>query len=253
MKKTLFFLTLVLSLSMIRVSHGDTRNIHGRILDGTRVSEFQYPYVARLSYGGELLCTGTLIGSRFVLTAAHCFFDSRNRRAVGDSEIVARLSGAEYSSVAVYINPAYRARSSACVEGEVDAAIIELASDVVGVNPVPLMESPAAVGSLLTLVGYGSEGTGKSGENGNIPPVGLVNTGSTTLQGYGDSPPTQNASSTYYFWRFDGGESNTGSGDSGGPAFVYAGEQPYLSGITCGGKGSRSSVRIALTPVPIFL
>jgi secreted trypsin-like serine protease len=212
--------------------------VHAKILDGTQVSETQYPFVARLNYAGDILCTGTLIASRYVLTAAHCFFDSRNRRSVGNTDIVARMNGVEYASTQVSIHPTYRARSSACVDGEIDAAIIELASDVAGVSPVPLVETASPVGSSILLVGYGNEGTGNTGENGSTPPVGLVNAGTTVIQGYGDSPPAKNNSSTYYFWKFDRGEANTGSGDSGGPAFVYSGNQPYISGITCGGEGN---------------
>lgn len=229
---------VILTWTLTTAAVAERGSVHANILDGTRVSEYQYPYVARLSSGGELLCTGTLIGSRYVLTAAHCFFDSKNRRAVGDTEVVARMNGQEYSSAKVSIHPTYRARSSACVDGEIDAAIIELASDVAGVTPIPLAESATPVGSTILLVGYGTEGTGNTGENGSVPPVGLVNAGSTVIQGYGDSPPAKNNSSTYYFWRFDRGEANTGSGDSGGPAFVVSGDQTYISGITCGGEGA---------------
>lgn len=232
-----FLCCLILAGSMTLSSQAQDKSVHANILDGTRVSESQYPYVARLTYGGDLLCTGTLIGSRYVLTAAHCFFDSRNRRAVGDTEIVARMNGQEYPSARVSIHPTYRARSSACVDGEIDAAIIELASDVSGISAIPLLEAATPVGSTVTLVGYGTEGTGNTGENGSIPPVGLVNAGTTVVQGYGDSPPKKNSASSYYFWKFDSGEANTGSGDSGGPAFIYSGDQPYISGITCGGEG----------------
>lgn len=232
-----FLYSVIALIGLTSSSFAQGKSVHADILDGTRVSESQYPYVARLTYGGELLCTGTLVGSRYVLTAAHCFFDSRNRRAVGDTEIVARMNGQHYTSTRVSIHPTYRSRSSACVDGEIDAAIIELASDVSGVSPVPLVETVTPVGSVITLVGYGTEGTGSTGENGSIPPVGLVNTGTTIVQGYGDSPPAKNSDSTYYFWKFDSGEANTGSGDSGGPAFLYAGTQPYISGITCGGEG----------------
>lgn len=230
-------LLLITWLSVAQETGAQDKSVHANILDGTRVSETQYPSVARLTYGGNILCTGTLIASRYVLTAAHCFFDSRNRRVVGDAEVVARMNGQEYPSVRVSIHPTYRARSSACVDGEVDAAIIELASEAGGISAIPLVEAPVPVGSTITLVGYGTEGTGRSGENGSVPPVGLVNTGTTVIQGYGDSPPMKNSASTYYFWKFDSGEANTGSGDSGGPAFVYAGDQPYISGITCGGEG----------------
>lgn len=193
------FVTIMVMCAVTSSSLAQGGTVHANILDGTRVSETQYPFVARLNYAGDLLCTGTLIGSRYVLTAAHCFFDSRNRRAVGDTDIVARLNGVEYSSTKVSIHPTYRARSSACVEGEIDAAIIELASDVGGVSPVPLVEAASPVGSTILLVGYGTEGTGNTGENGSIPPVGLVNAGSTVIQGYGDSPPPRTTQATTTF------------------------------------------------------
>ena len=76
MKRTLILIVLLL---VTNISRAESKRVQGKILDGTRVSESQYPYVARLSYGGQMLCTGTLIGSRYVLTAGHCFFDTRNR------------------------------------------------------------------------------------------------------------------------------------------------------------------------------
>ncbi len=211
---------------------------HIKIIDGAPLSENEYPYVARLSTGGDLLCTGTLVSSRFILTAAHCFFDDRNRRGVGDTDVVARLAGTEYTSSKVYIHPAYHPRSSACVEGETDAALIELSSDVAGITPIPLLTSPVPLGATLTLAGYGTQGSGSKGENGTIPALGTINVGSTIVEGYGESPPTQNPSSVYFFWKFDSGESNTASGDSGGPAFYDSGNQRYLAGITCGGYGN---------------
>jgi hypothetical protein len=212
--------------------------VRTKIIDGSTTPETSFPYVARLSTNGELLCTGTLISPSFVLTAAHCFYDERNRRAVGDTEVTVRLNGAEYGSTRVYINPTYRPRSSACVEGELDVAIIELSSPAAGVSAIPVLTSPVAIGSEVTLVGYGTEGNGSGGENGNIPPLGLVNYGNTVVEGFGDNPPSQNASSSYYYWRFDSGESNTASGDSGGPALITLGGQVYVSSITCGGEGN---------------
>ncbi|MCO6432477.1 MAG: trypsin-like serine protease [Deltaproteobacteria bacterium] len=208
-----------------------------RIIDGTPVSELQYPYVAKLKFNGEILCSGTLVGSRHVLTAGHCFFDSRNRRAVGDTDVVVRLGGQEFQSSKVYIHPSYRPRSAACVEGETDAAIVELVSTVGGINPVALLTSPVPIGATLVLAGHGTQGEGSNGEDGTVPEDGIVNLGSTVVEGFGN-PPEQNSSSTYFYWTFDPGESNTASGDSGGPAFLTSGDQIFLAGITCGGDGN---------------
>jgi hypothetical protein len=212
-------------------------SFRAQIIEGTPTSEESYPYVARLNFQGDLLCTGTLITSRHILTAAHCFFGENGQRAVGDTEIVARLNGQEVSSSQITIHPAYRAGQYACVEGETDAAIIELSGAVSGVQPVPLLSSPVPLGATVLLVGYGTEGSGSSGEGNTIPSVGTVNYGSTVVEGFGDSPDQNNPDSTYYYWRFDGGESNTASGDSGGPAFYDVLGERFISGITCGGEG----------------
>jgi hypothetical protein len=228
----LFFIFIVVAHSAA------AQQIKPRIIDGTRVSESDFPSVARLSVSGSLLCTGTLVGSRHILTAAHCFFDGRNRRAVGDSDVVARLNGQEISSQKVTIHPTYRPRSSACVEGETDAALVELTSDIAGSTPIALLSSAVPVGSTVILAGYGTQGQGATGENGTIPPVGQINFGNTIVEGLGDNPPSQNASSSYFYWTFDGGESNTASGDSGGPAFSDTATGRQIAGITCGGGGN---------------
>ena len=209
-----------------------------KIIDGSPASEMSYPNVARLSVGGDLVCTGTLVSPNHVLTAAHCFFGENNTRAVRDQDLTLRMGGQIVTSKKVYIHPAYKSRSSACVEGETDAAVVELASPVVGIDPVPLIGSPLPTGSPLLLVGYGTQGSGERGEDGTIPADGVVNVGSTTVEGYGDNPPRQNSNSTYFYWTFDRGEANTASGDSGGPSFYRDNGTTLLAGITCGGDGN---------------
>lgn len=209
-----------------------------RIIDGSLVSELDYPYVARLSAGGEILCTGTLVAPRFVLTAAHCFFDDRNRREIGDTDVTVRLGGQDFASLRVYISPQYRPRSAACVEGETDAALIELATDANVSAPIDLLETPVPVGSTVILAGFGTQGSGDAGEDGTVPPLGAIRVGTTVVEGLGDSPPQQNPASSYFYWTFDPGESNTARGDSGGPAFLLIDQKLFLAGITCGGDGN---------------
>ncbi len=209
-----------------------------KIIDGTQVSENDYPYVARLLVSGQMFCTGTLVGNRHVLTAAHCFFDERNRQAIGDTDVTVRLGSQEFRSVSVRIHPTYRSRSGACVEGETDAALIELAESPSGVAAIGLYGAALPIGTELLLAGFGTQGSGSRGENGTVPPIGVVNIGRTVLEGYGDNPPRQNQNSTYFYWVFDQGEANTASGDSGGPAFADIGGTRYIAGITCGGGGN---------------
>lgn len=208
------------------------------IVEGTRVDATEFPYVAQLKVGGETQCTGTLVASRFVLTAAHCFFGDNNKQSVGDTDMTAVLGGVSYPSTKVYINPAYVSRSSACVEGETDAAVLELASEVQGITPITMVDTVPAVGSVLQLAGFGLEGNGSSGQNDNLPPAGKINIGNTVLEGYGDNIGVNNPNSSYIYWGFEQGESNTASGDSGGPAFFQPANEKFLAAITCGGDGN---------------
>lgn len=209
------------------------------IIDGTPVNADEYPYVGRIELDGDVLCTGTLVAPRYVLTAAHCFYGDDGRRSVGNTAVSVRFGrNTRIGSANVAIHPTYRSRDSACIEGEVDAAVITLKQDATGITPIPMMSSSVAAGSTVFLAGYGTQGDGASGEDGTTPPVGTINVGNASVDGFGEDPPTSNPNSLYFFWNFISGESNTASGDSGGPAFQDVGGQRHLAGITCGGYGN---------------
>ena len=237
-KKTFWgvlFSTLFLCCVAITTANADGR-IHARILDGTNVPATNFPYVVMV-LGTDWICSGTLISSRHVLTAAHCLYDEQNGGTVSPDVMSATLNGKTYSVSAVAIHPDYVSRASACNDGEPDAGVMTLSSAVSGVTPIPLLRSAVNVGETMLLVGYGVEGTGQSGETNTFPADGTVDYGTTTAE---------SLSSTYISWTFDAGESNTGGGDSGGPAFVDRSGVRYVGGLTCGGTdnagwGSESS------------
>ncbi|XP_020278717.1 trypsin-1-like [Pseudomyrmex gracilis] len=47
-------------------------NKHNRIVGGVETQVNQYPWMALLMYKGQFYCGGSIINSRFVMTAAHC-------------------------------------------------------------------------------------------------------------------------------------------------------------------------------------
>jgi len=224
------FFILILAFVTVSSSQSAQAQIRKRIIDGTLAPTSEYPYVGLVSVG-DSTCTGTLIGSRYVLSAAHCFFDDRNRRVTNLGNISVTLNGSVFGVSNVTVHPAYVPRSSACIDGELDASLIELSTEPQGIASIPLQRTAPQAGSEILLVGFGVQGTGSSGENNTFPPDGFVNFGRTSIESVDPS---------YVNWTFDRNraESNTAGGDSGGPAFLDNGSDRVVNSITCGGTGN---------------
>lgn len=52
----------------------------------------QFPYQVALEVGGEFYCGGSIIHPSFVLSAAHCFFDSNERFKSNDVKVIAGVN-----------------------------------------------------------------------------------------------------------------------------------------------------------------
>jgi hypothetical protein len=86
------------------------------------------------------------------------------------------------------------------------------------------------VGQVLMLVGYGAGGN----LAGHTADYGALRAGET---------PLETVSATLLKWTFDNArESNTGPGDSGGPAFLAVNGVWYLAGITSGGDRADAGI-----------
>ncbi|XP_028931939.1 transmembrane protease serine 13 [Ornithorhynchus anatinus] len=63
----------------LRCTNCGMRAITGRIVGGALAPENKWPWQVSLHYGPTHICGGTLIDSQWVLTAAHCFFVTREK------------------------------------------------------------------------------------------------------------------------------------------------------------------------------
>lgn len=166
-------------------------------------------------------CTGTLIASRVVLTAAHCV----PAPLASDLEVFFGASlfgpGARVPVIDARLHPDFEPLSL-----DHDIALLLLA-EASSATPVPLRTSPlddSAVGQPARVVGFGVSAPDDAGS------FGVKRQGTTTLVGYLATSWVDNAA-----------PQSTCLGDSGGPAFlamVDGGEE--LAGIASRGDAACS-------------
>ncbi len=210
-----------------------------RIVNGRETAA--YPSVGALLFYDDpnqtvldTLCSGTLVGCRTFLTAAHCV-------CAGDAEDAAacQQQGLEdLRTLRVFFPSAgffdvdgvtYHPSFSFAVGG--DLAVVHLASPVTRVTPSSVNTSarPAA-GSSGTIVGFGSTGGGRFAPGD----YGVERQGKISTAPCGGFVPDQ----ANLCWQFTGSESTICDGDSGGPLFIDTGAGPVIAGVTSGRQRS---------------
>lgn len=181
-------------------------------------------------------CTGTLIDTDVVLTAAHCLdaasggstyreMSASNLAIYVGDDPASDLASHVYTVSDLEINTSYN-RSSL----RNDIALVRLSGDITeSVDPVPPLPSSLGLtsgdaGEILNFAGFGYTETGDYGEKLQVD-VEMAGLGCAVSGCTGASTSTQ-------FSYSQSGYVGPCSGDSGGPAFIDRSGTTYVAGIT---------------------
>lgn len=209
-----------------------------RIVNGTLTSAFPsagalliYDDTAQTDLIG--LCSGTLVGCRTFVTAAHCVCGSADDFVTcTQSELIPPERLRVFFQLAGFAQVASVTISPDFAFGEAgDIAVLQLSEAVTGIDPTPInaLIKPSA-GTSGDIVGFGRT----LNQAGILSDAGIKREGKVTVADCNRIVPN----STHVCWQFLGTNSSTCSGDSGGPLFIDFGEGARLAGVTSGGSNS---------------
>jgi hypothetical protein len=189
--------------------------LNARIINGTACTTAGSPVLAlniQARSGGGSLCSGTVITSNQILTAAHCF--------LGDNSfsVSVEVDGRTIFANGINVHPNFDVDSDQRLALN-DVAVIDFPRDL-GRPTVPFLISQSVnSGSIFSIFGYGLDEAGG---------VGTLESGEMKLDDRTD---------THLIAEFEGVGSNTCNGDSGGPALFTpeGGGRSALIGVTSSG------------------
>jgi outer membrane autotransporter protein len=154
--------TAALALSMSQparaITINDAQIANPEFVGGTN----QFPSVVTFLIGAgtqtQQFCTGTLIDSRTVLTAGHCFNPSPGPVTVSFQTNALKDPNAVVATSSVFVHKGFD--PSKPVDN--DIAVISLSRPVTGITPLKLAATVPELGTRLFLVGYSNGGSGST-------------------------------------------------------------------------------------------
>ncbi len=171
------------------------------------ISTTDYPAVGMIQIGNGGLCTGTLVGQRTVITAAHCLQPGASYWFM--------VGGGSYQANSAHAHPNW---STYTLTNDIALLLLSQAPDV---PSMPVATSAPSVGQEITLVGFGV--TGETQED-----AGIKRVATNTINDLD--------SARFSFAGSGAGTGSTCFGDSGGPAFATLGGKVVQIGVTSSGQ-----------------
>lgn len=172
--------SVLLALSVAFAQAQDTGFVAPPVVGGTVVPAGEWNDVVLVDIG-DSICTGTLIGPRTVLTAAHCNSGVRGV-IVGTKDYYDQSQGTYYTASASVSHPNYRGFGY-------DIAVVRLNNAVTGVQPRAFSVDCASEyirdGNSVHLVGFGSDRVDGGGYNSLLKEASTVITDADCSSDYG--------------------------------------------------------------------
>ena len=204
-----------------------------RIVGGVTTSDFpECCLVGRKNPNGTVgwFCSGALIHPRIVLTAGHCFIPSNRANVVAlNASDQNHLQTAELDTVrAMSQHPRYQQTQEF---SDISAIILRTRSHV---TPVPVASTAEMAAALeTTLVGFGNDDVNSTRGFGvkRMVKVPITNIRRAPTDNLDEAEQALGFESDFEFVAGAPGF-DTCNGDSGGPAYVFVGEEKRLAGLT---------------------
>lgn len=242
------FVCLILAFGLMSIPNAqgqqddpDSPQPEPRIVGGTVADDHEYPWQAALVGFGQF-CGGSLIDPNWVLSAAHCFYDTSGNQTTfaNDFDIYLGVNnlneGVRRSVAQLIIHPGYNPFNQ-----RNDIALIKLAETAslsCEVNTIrhaaPADSSKFGAGQTATITGWGDLFSGANAGTDQLREVSVpIVSQAICRDSYGDSSITDGMLCA----GLAAGGKDSCQGDSGGPLVVADGDGFIQAGVVSWGFG----------------